>query len=71
MNNATDDEEVTEMIHQKLEDALTPGFQAAFSSIEAKMAGAFFEDAITEKEALETDIEMLEITKSEEEKSHV
>jgi hypothetical protein len=36
----------------KLQDALTPGFQAEFDPAEAEMAGAFEEDALTEADAL-------------------
>lgn len=38
--------------HEKLVDALTPGFQAEFDPDEAEAAGAFHEDALSEADAL-------------------
>lgn len=37
---------------EKLQDALTPGYQAEFDPAEAEAAGAFQEDALSEADAL-------------------
>ncbi|MFZ3287946.1 MAG: conjugal transfer protein TraD [Telluria sp.] len=39
-------------VHEKLADALTPGYQAEFDPAEAEAAGAFAEDALSEADAL-------------------
>jgi hypothetical protein len=41
-----------EVTNEKLRDALTPGFAAEFDPDEAERAGAFAEDALSEKDAL-------------------
>jgi len=42
-----------EVLHEKLDDAATPGFhQAEFDPDEAERAGAFEEDALSEEDAL-------------------
>lgn len=41
-------------LHEKLADAMTPGFQAEFDPDEAECAGAFFEDALSEVAALQS-----------------
>jgi len=38
-------------LHEKLTDAMTPGYQAEFDPEEAERAGAFREDALTELDA--------------------
>ena len=38
-------------LHEKLTDALTPGYQAEFDPEEAVRVGAFFEDALSEADA--------------------
>lgn len=38
-------------VHDKLADALVPNFQAEFDPIEAEIAGAFVEDALSEADA--------------------
>lgn len=42
---------VADPIREKLNDALTPGYQAEFDPEEAERAGAFVEDALTEQDA--------------------
>ncbi len=42
---------------EKLADAQTPGFQAEFDPDEAEQLGAFKEDALTEQDALDSDID--------------
>lgn len=41
-------------VGEKLADAMIPGYQAEFDPEEAEAAGAFFEDALSEEEALES-----------------
>lgn len=48
-----------EILHQKLLDAQIPGFKAQFEPLEAEILGAFTEDALTEKDALESVIDIL------------
>jgi hypothetical protein len=45
-------------LREKLIDTMTPGFQAEFSPLEADLAGAFVEDALSEYEALESAIDL-------------
>ena len=45
------DADTTEVIHAKLRDAQTPGFEAEFDPDEAERAGAFAEDALSEADA--------------------
>lgn len=51
---AHDAHDGTLMVHEKLLDALTPGFQAEFDPDEADRVGAFSEDALDEKDALDS-----------------
>lgn len=46
-------------LSEKLADALTPGYQAEFDPDEAVRAGAFTEDALSEVEAIESDVDLL------------
>ncbi len=46
-------------LHEKLIDALTPGCQIEFDPDEAFKAGAFFEDALSEQDALESDVDAM------------
>ena len=46
-----------QVIAQKLVDAQTPGFQAEFDPDEAELLGAFKEDALSEVEALDSNID--------------
>ena len=43
-----------EGVHEKLTDAMTPGYQAEFDPEEAERAGAFVEDALSEQDATES-----------------
>lgn len=43
-----------DVLHEKLSDSLTPGYQAEFDPEEAENAGAFPEDALSEKDAIES-----------------
>lgn len=51
-----------EALHEKLNDALTPGYQAEFDPDEAERAGAFAEDALSEQDAAESDIDLVDAT---------
>lgn len=49
-------------IREKLIDAMTPGYQAEFDPIEAERAGAFEEDALSEADALESQVDLADAT---------
>jgi hypothetical protein len=67
MANKTLDENIeVEIIHEKLLDAFTPGYSVEFDPEEAENSGAFKEDAIDEKDALESNIDLLAETAIEE-----
>ena len=48
-----------EALGEKLADAQTPGFQAEFDPEEAEQLGAFKEDALTEQDALDSDMDLV------------
>ncbi|MFH0784662.1 MAG: conjugal transfer protein TraD [Pseudomonadota bacterium] len=48
------------VIREKLIDAMTPGFQAEFDPDEADQAGTFIEDALSEEDAMASDVDLLE-----------
>lgn len=50
MNHET---ELMDVISEKFEDLVIPGFLAEVSPIEADIMGAFFEEALSEKDAME------------------
>lgn len=52
------DESAEDVIKAKLLDAMTPGFQAEFDPGEADQAGAFIEDALSEEDAMASDIDL-------------
>jgi|LIDZ01.1.fsa_nt_gi hypothetical protein len=45
---------VNDTVHEKFMDLMIPGYQAEFSPEEADLAGAFTEDALSERDALES-----------------
>jgi hypothetical protein len=47
---------------EKLTDALTPGFVVEFDPEEAEKAGAFVEDALSEHDAAQSDIDLVDAT---------
>jgi|JI8StandDraft_1071087.scaffolds.fasta_scaffold02855_4 hypothetical protein len=57
---ANDEANAAAVLHEKLADAMTPGYQAEFDPEEAEQAGAFAEDALSEEDALESDIDLVE-----------
>ncbi|HFS5637796.1 hypothetical protein SCJ58_03850 [Legionella pneumophila serogroup 1] len=50
MNHET---ESMDVIREKYEDLVIPGFLVEVSPLEADLMGAFFENALTEKDAME------------------
>lgn len=63
-NEVTFDDEANAAaaLREKLGDALTPGFQAEFDPDEAIRAGAFVEDALSEQDAAESDLDLDDAT---------
>lgn len=55
----TDDAE--SVVHDKLVDAQTPGFQAECDPDEAVRLGAFVEDAISENDAIVSNIDLVDV----------
>ena len=61
--NAADDQpNAADALREKLLDAMTPGYQAEFDPDEAEQAGAFVEDALSEQDAVESDVDLVEAT---------
>ena len=61
--NAADDQPNTAgALREKLLDAMTPGYQAEFDPDEAEQVGAFIEDALSEQDAAESDIDLVDAT---------
>jgi hypothetical protein len=50
----------TDTLREKLADALVPGYQAEFDPDEAAQAGAFSEDALSEQDAAESDLDLVD-----------
>ena len=50
-----------DVIKAKLLDAMTPGYQAEFDPDEADRVGAFIEDALSEEDALVSDVDLLDL----------
>lgn len=51
---------ISATIAAKLVDAMTPGYRVEFDPFEAERAGAFMEDALSEADAVESQLERLE-----------
>lgn len=47
-----------DVLAEKLNDAMTPGFEVEFDPEEAERAGAFQEDALSEADALDSCIDL-------------
>ena len=66
LNNAIDDTTFDDQANadaaffEKLADAQIPGYQAEFDPDEAERAGAFVEDAMSEQDALESQIDLID-----------
>lgn len=52
--------DAVDILAEKLTDAMVPGAIVEFDPEEAERAGAFVEDALSESDALESDIDLLE-----------
>lgn len=53
-------ERQNEAIFEKLAEAAIPGYQVTFDPDEAEHAGAFAEDALSEQDALESSLDLLD-----------
>lgn len=58
--NAKEENAQQAAILEKLTDSLIPGLQVEFDPEEAERAGAFVEDALSEADALESSIDLLD-----------
>lgn len=54
-----------EALHEKLSDALLPGYRVEFDPEEAERAGAFVEDALSELDAAESSLDRLPLDAEE------
>jgi len=54
-----------DVLLEKLIDVGTPSFQAEFDPDEADRAGAFYEDALSEQDALDSDVDLLDLSKED------
>jgi hypothetical protein len=52
--------DAAEALLEKLADASTPGYQVEFDPEEAERAGAFIEDAVSEEDAMESSVDLLD-----------
>lgn len=53
--------DAAEALLEKLADASTPGYQVEFDPEEAARAGAFIEDALSEEDAMESSVDLLDV----------
>lgn len=63
-----DQANAAEALREKLDDAMTPGYQTEFDPEEADTVGAFVEDALSEEDAAESDADLVDATVPEDEK---
>lgn len=63
-----DQANAAEALREKLDDAMTPGYQTEFDPEEAETVGAFVEDALSEEDAAESDADLVDATVPEDEK---
>ena len=52
--------DAVDVLAEKLTDAMVPGAIVEFDPEEAERAGAFVEDALSESDALESDIDLID-----------
>ncbi|HCG9146956.1 TPA: conjugal transfer protein TraD [Vibrio parahaemolyticus] len=57
-----DQANAAEALREKLDDAMTPGYQTEFDPDEAEAVGAFVEDALSEEDAAESDADLVDAT---------
>lgn len=58
MNKMDNGSNGNDVLAEKLNDAMTPGFEVEFDPEEAERAGAFQEDALSEADALDSCIDL-------------
>jgi hypothetical protein len=58
MNQMDNGSNGNDVLAEKLNDAMTPGFEVEFDPEEAERAGAFQEDALSEADALDSCIDL-------------
>ncbi len=63
-----DQANAAEALREKLDDAMTPGYQTEFDPEEAETVGAFVEDALSEEGAAESDADLVDATVPEDDK---
>ncbi|EDV1310785.1 MULTISPECIES: conjugal transfer protein TraD [Gammaproteobacteria] len=63
-----DQANAAEALREKLDDAMTPGYQTEFDPDEAETVGAFVEDALSEEDAAESDADLVDATVPEDDK---
>jgi hypothetical protein len=63
-----DQANAAEALREKLDDAMTPGYQTEFDPEEAETVGAFVEDALSEEDAAESDADLVDATVPEDDK---
>ncbi|MFT2112503.1 conjugal transfer protein TraD [Marinomonas sp. 2405UD68-3] len=63
-----DQANAAEALREKLDDAMTSGYQAEFDPEEAETVGAFVEDALSEEDAAESDADLVDATVPEDDK---
>lgn len=52
--------DITEVLFEKLNDAMTPAYQTEFDPAEAEAVGAFVEDALSESDAVESSADIID-----------
>jgi len=55
-----DEANAEDVLREKLNDAMTPGYQAEFDPDEAEKAGAFIEDALSEQDVAESGADLMD-----------
>lgn len=55
-----DQKNAAEVLHEKLVDAMIPGYQSELDPVEAEHAGAFVEDALSEQDAAESHVDLVD-----------
>lgn len=61
MNTETENQNDTDITLQKLADANIPGFIVDVDPDEADLLGAFVEDALTEQDAMDGGVDLVEV----------
>lgn len=52
--------DAAEVLFEKLTDALLPGYKVEFAPEEAELAGAFVEDALSEEDAFDSCVDLVD-----------